>query len=390
MQNPVIYFDNAATSWPKPPVVAETMSTFLAQDAANPGRAGHRMAVAAEKMLDSVRQQLTEFIGGTDHHRMIFTMNCTDALNMAIKGLLHSGDHVITSMLEHNSVSRPLQALADSGIITLTRLGFSPETGTIDPADVKKSITPRTRLIVLTHGSNVMGTVQPVEDVGRIAGEHGVKFLLDAAQTIGVVPIDLRKQHVDAIAFPGHKSLLGPTGTGALYLNTTISVEDLAAFREGGTGGDSSSPVQPRLFPYFLEGGTPNTVGVAGLGAAVNFVTKHDPAKTLNHERTLVQRLLLALDEIPGVTVYGPRGAGGAANRVGTVSFNFQQYSPQEAGGILDESFSIAVRPGLHCAPYAHRQIGTFPDGAVRVSPGHFNTEDDLDKLIDALRQMAE
>jgi cysteine desulfurase family protein len=388
----VIYFDNAATSWPKPPVVAERMNRFLNEEAANPGRAGHRMAVGAEKMLDAVRKQLTDFIGGTrggDHHRMIFTMNGTDALNIAMKSLLRQGDHVITTMLEHNSVSRPLQAMADSGFITLTRINFSPATGVVDPADFEKAITPNTRMIAMTHGSNVLGTIQPIAQIGAIARAKNIKFLVDAAQTIGIVPIDVQKQYIDVLAFPGHKSLLGPTGTGGLYFNSTITLDQLNAFREGGTGGDSSSPTQPRLFPYFLEGGTPNTVGIAGLGAAVNFVRTNDPAKTLAHERAMVQKFVDALSQLAKVKIYGPSGSDAAANRVGTLSFNIEGYTPQEAGSILDESFSIAVRPGLHCSPYAHRTIGTFPDGAIRVSPGHFNTDEQLAALLDALQQLA-
>jgi cysteine desulfurase family protein len=382
----VIYFDNAATSWPKPPVVAERMSRFLLSEAANPGRAGHRMAVGAEKMLDSVRKLLTDFIGGTDHHRMVFAMNGTDALNIAMKGLLRQGDHAITTALEHNSVSRPLQAMAEAGFIALTRVGFSPETGVVEAAEIEKAITPKTRLIAITHSSNVLGTIQPVEEIGRIARSRGVRFLVDGAQTIGTVPINVQAMNIDVLAFPGHKSLLGPTGTGGLYVNTTLSLEDINPFREGGTGGDSSTPTQPKLFPYFLEGGTPNTVGIAGLGAATEYVIAHDPAKTLAKEQAMVQRIIDTVLANPKFTLYGPKTA---ANRVGTLSFNIEGYTPQEAGSILDESFGIAVRPGLHCSPYAHKGIGTFPDGAIRVSPGHFNTEEELAALLDALNQLA-
>jgi selenocysteine lyase/cysteine desulfurase len=233
-----------------------------------------------------------------------------------------------------------------------------------------------------------LGTIQPATEVGSVAREHGVKFLLDTAQTIGVVSIDVVRQHIDLLAFPGHKSLLGPTGTGGLYVHTTVAVTDLAAFREGGTGGDSSSPLQPRIFPYFLEGGTPNTVGVAGLAASTQYVRGYGPDKILAHERQLVQQFVDSASGIDGVTIYGPTGSNAVANRVGTISFNVEGHSPHEIGGILDEAFSIAVRPGLHCSPYAHKQIGSFPDGTVRLSPGHFNTSNDIDALVAALREI--
>jgi selenocysteine lyase/cysteine desulfurase len=277
--------------------------------------------------------------------------------------------------------------MQDNGFIELTRVGFSPETGLIDPAEVKKSLRPNTRLIAMTHASNVLGTIQPIAEVGKIARAAGVRFLVDAAQTIGVVPLDISAAHIDVLAFPGHKSLLGPTGTGGLYVNTTLNIADFAPFREGGTGGDSSNPTMPKEFPFFLEGGTPNTVGIAGLGAAAEYVIAHDPAQTLAHEQAMVQKIIDAVLANPKFKLYGPKSASG---RVGTVSFNLAGYTPQEAGGVLDESFQIAVRPGLHCSPYAHRGIGTFPDGAIRVSPGHFNTEAELASLLEALGQLAE
>ena len=276
--------------------------------------------------------------------------------------------------------------MADANFITLTRLAFSPETGVIDPADLEKAITPKTRLIAMTHASNVLGTIQPIEAIGKIAKARGIRFLVDGAQTLGTVPIHVNHMHIDVLAFPGHKSLLGPTGTGGLYVNSTLSIDDFNPFREGGTGGDSSSPTMPRQFPFYLEGGTPNTVGIAGLGAAVEFVIAHDPAKTLAHERDMVQKIIDAILPNPKFTLYGPKTA---ANRVGTLSFNIEGYTPQEAGGILDESFNIAVRPGLHCSPYAHKMIGSFPDGTIRVSPGHFNTQEELASLIDALQQIS-
>ncbi len=390
----MIYFDNAATSFPKPPAVSQAMAKFLAEDAANPGRAGHRMAVAAERMLDDVRLKLTRLFGADDPHRLIFAMNCTDALNMAIKGVLGSvaashGDtpHVITTVLEHNSVSRPLQAMADAGVIELTRITCD-DAGFIDPDDVRKAITPRTRLIVMTHSSNVLGTVQDAAAIGAIAREHEVLFCLDAAQTAGIVPVSIPDMHIDLLAFPGHKSLLGPTGTGGLYVGERCGqAGSMRPWREGGTGGDSSTPTQPALYPYYLEGGTPNTVGIAGLGAGVDYVVANDMTATREHEQAMVQHIIDRFTAHDRFTVYGTPDA---KQRVGTVSLNIEGYEPSDVGSILDDSFNIAVRPGLHCAPYAHQRLGTFPTGAVRISPGVFNTDDELTQLCEALEQIAE
>ncbi len=406
----MIYLDNAATSFPKAPGVAQAMSAFLAQDAANPGRAGHRMAVVAERMIDDARLKLTRLLGGQDPARMIFTLNGTDALNMAIKGVLdpdvRGGQHVITTVLEHNSVSRPLQALADGGAIELTRVGCDKD-GFVDPDDIRKAIQPTTKLIVITHASNVLGTIQDASAVGAIAREHDVLFCLDAAQTAGVVPISIQQMGIDLLAFPGHKSLLGPTGTGGLYVGPRCPepAETVAAthetgytdqvvarsarlrpWREGGTGGDSSSPTQPLVYPYYLEGGTPNTVGIAGLAAGVAYLNKQGIEKGLEHERAMVAKIIERFVDDKRFTVYGSEDV---SRRVGTVSLNIEGYEASDVGSILDDSFDIAVRPGLHCAPYAHRVMGTSPSGAVRISPGPFNTDDDLNTLLDALDQVA-
>ncbi|MFA9478437.1 aminotransferase class V-fold PLP-dependent enzyme [Phycisphaerales bacterium AB-hyl4] len=412
----MIYFDNAATSFPKPAVVAQAMTKFLTEDAANPGRAGHRMAVRAEQMLDDVRLKLTRLIKGDDHHRLIFAMNGTDALNMAIKGVLSEHTttnggkpHVITTVLEHNSVSRPLQGMAARGDIDLTRVRCDA-VGNVDPDDIRNAITPATQLIALTHASNVLGTMQNAAAVGAIAREHDLLFLLDAAQTIGVVPIDINAMHVDLLAFPGHKSLLGPTGTGALYVGERCPepAEALAAtheaghldqqitrkgklralnpWREGGTGGDSATPTQPPLYPYYLEGGTPNTVGIVGLGAALDTLTPEAMAESLEHEQAQCARLIERFADDDRFTVYGPQDA---SKCVGTLSINLEGFEPSDLGSILDDSFDIAVRPGLHCSPYTHRQLGTFPSGTLRISPGAFNTDEQLDQLIDALEQIA-
>ena len=377
----MIYLDNAATSFPKPESVYQALDRFARTELANPGRAGHKMALAAEHVLDDARHLLNQLLHGEGPERFIFTLNCTDALNMAFKGVLAAGDHVVTTDLEHNSVSRPLRAMELAGRITLTRIA-ADKGGTIDPDAIKQALTPRTRLIALTHASNVLGTVQPVAEVGHLAREREVLFLVDAAQTAGVVPIDIQSMCIDLLAFPGHKSLLGPTGTGALYVGPAAIV---GAWREGGTGGDSSSETQPRDYPYFLEGGTPNVLGVAGLAAGIRYVTENGLEKIRRHEVELCDRLWKRLDEIGGYEVYGQRDL---ERRVGTLSFRSEALPATEIGGILDQAFDIAIRPGLHCAPYIHRAIGSFPDGAVRVSPGAFNSTDDVDRLADALAEI--
>jgi cysteine desulfurase family protein len=378
----MIYLDNAATSFPKPESVYQALDAFARTSLANPGRAGHKMALAAERALDDARHLLNQFFHGEAPERFIFTLNCTDGLNMAFKGVLADGDHVITTDLEHNSVSRPLRALEKVGRISLTRVRADGG-GTIDPDDIRKAITPRTRLIALTHASNVLGTIQPIHEVGRTAHEADVLFLVDAAQTAGVVPIDVQAEQIDLLAFPGHKSLLGPTGTGALYVGPRAKVR---AWREGGTGGDSSSEVQPSEYPYFLEGGTPNVLGVAGLAAGIRYVQEQGLAKIHEHEVTLVERLWRRLDEIGGYEVFGHRDG---SRRVGTLSFRSEALPAAELGGILDQAFDVAVRPGLHCAPYIHRALRTFPEGTVRVSPGPFNTGADIDTLARGLAEIA-
>jgi selenocysteine lyase/cysteine desulfurase len=409
----MIYFDNAATSFPKAPGVTEAITRFINESAANPGRAGHRMAVAAEQMLDEARLKLTRFFDADDHHRMVFALNTTDALNMGLKCVLASfigkGEkpHVITTVMEHNSVSRPLVAMELAGQIELTRL-VPDEEGFISPELFKAAIKPSTRLIVMTHASNVLGTIQDVASVGAIARAADVLFMLDAAQTAGVIPVSVKQMNIDLLAFPGHKSLLGPTGTGGLYigkrcpmpatpatsLEATADLDryrlqsptSLRPWREGGTGGDSSTPTMPALFPYFLEGGTPNTIGIVGLSAAVDFVVKHGVSVAAHHEQKMVQAIIDRFADDERFKVHGTRDA---SRRVGTVSLSVHGFEPSDLASILDDSFEIAVRPGLHCSPYMHKHLGTFPSGTLRVSPGVFNTDEQLAQLIDALDQIA-
>jgi selenocysteine lyase/cysteine desulfurase len=269
-----------------------------------------------------------------------------------------------------------------AGRISLTRIRAN-SSGFVEPDEVRRAITTKTKLIALTHASNVIGTIQPIGNVGRIARQHNLLFLVDAAQTAGVVPIDIREMNIDLLAFPGHKCLLGPTGTGALYVGSRTT---LRPWREGGTGGDSSSETQPREYPYFLEGGTPNVLGVAGLAAGVKYVQETGIDNIRRHETELVERLRSRLSEIGGYEIFATANLD---QRVGTLSFRSDVLPATEIGAILDQSFEIAVRPGLHCAPYIHRSLGTFPDGTVRVSPGPFSTKDDIDCLSRALVEIA-
>ena len=378
----MIYLDNAATSFPKPEGVYVALDRFARTSLANPGRAGHAMALAAEHALDDARHRLNRFLNGRDPKRFVFTYNGTDSLNIAIKGVLDAGNHVITTDLEHNSVSRPLVAMANAGFITLTQLP-SDGGGTVDPDVVRAAITSKTRLVAITHASNVLGTVQPIEEIGRICREFDrVLFLVDAAQTIGVVPIDVQAQCIDLLAFPGHKCLFGPTGTGALYVGPKAKVRP---WREGGTGGDSSTPTQPSEYPYYLEGGTPNVLGIVGMIAGLDFVEAETPAKLRAHELALCERLRERLLAIGGFQIAGHADS---TRRVATMSFQSEILSATELGGVLDQSFAIAVRPGLHCAPYIHRSFGSYPDGLVRVSPGPFTTEAEIDQLADALQEI--
>jgi len=376
----VIYLDNASTTFPKPAGVAEAMVRFMRECGASPGRGGYAAAVAAERVVADVRRRLTQLVGGDDTARMVFTSSCTDALNLAIHGVLREGDHVVTTALEHNSVSRPLETLRACGWITLSRVGFG-ESGAIDPEEMRRAVTPKTRLITLNHASNVTGVIQPVAEVGAIAAERNILYLLDAAQTLGLVEVDVAAWHVGLLAFPAHKELLGPPGLGGLYVARGVEVEPL---RQGGTGGDSAHPVQPEEWPARLEAGTPNAAGIAGLGAALAVL---NPAAALAHVRARLARFLEGIGENANIRRLA---SAPVAQTVGTCAVVIDGMGVEETGAILDESFDIAVRTGLHCAPYAHRVLGTFPDGAVRVSPGPYTTDAEIDAAVAAFCEIAD
>ncbi len=377
----VVYLDNAATSWPKPPAVRAALDDYFENAGGNPGRSGHRMSIAASRLVERARDALAMLFNIADPVRIVFTQNATHALNLALYGMLHPGDHVVTTSMEHNSVMRPLRHLETLGV-ELTIVTCAPD-GTLDPNDVQRALRLGTRLIATTHGSNVCGTLVPIDTLGAMARQHGIPYLVDVSQTAGIVPIDVEALGIDLLAFTGHKGLLGPTGTGGLYIRDGIT---LAPLIRGGTGSNSAHEVQPDFMPDAYESGTLNVAGLAGLAASVCFLLDIGLERILAHERALVARYLAGAAEIPGVTLYGPDDV---SRRCGVVSFNIQGAIPSEVSAILDQSFEIMSRPGLHCAPGAHRTLGTFPVGTVRFSFGWFNSVDEVDTALGALKDIA-
>jgi cysteine desulfurase/selenocysteine lyase len=380
----MIYFDNAATSWPKPPGVAEAMVHFVNDVGANPGRSAHRLAVDSGRIVYKTREAVAELFNAPDPLRVVFGHNVTEALNLALRGLLRPGDHVITSSMEHNSVMRPLRALERWGV-AVTVVRCSPQ-GFLDPADVKTTVRPNTVIIALNHASNVVGTLLPVAEVGRIAREHGLLLLVDAAQTGGAYPIDVEADGIDLLGFTGHKSLYGPMGTGGLVIGERVDVERMEPLKRGGTGSRSEHEEQPDFLPDLCESGTPNAVGLAGLEAGVCWVLERGVETIRAHEVELAQRLIDGLGDIAGVTVYGGLDA---ELQTATVSFSIAGMEPSEVGLRLDEEYGILCRVGLHCAPAAHRTMGTFPVGTVRFGLGAFNTLQEVDDALTAVQALA-
>jgi cysteine desulfurase family protein len=378
----MIYLDNAATSWPKPESVYKTMDNFLRKKAGNPGRGSHNMAVAARETIERTRMRVARLINTPDKQRVIFTLNCTDSLNMGLKGLLRSGDHVITSCIEHNSVVRPLRKLEKQGV-RITRLPPSPEVGVVSAQDIEEAITKDTKLVVITHASNVTGVIQPIEEYGAIARKHNLLFMVDAAQTAGKHPIDVQVANIDLLAFSGHKGLFGPPGTGVLYVGNRV---DLDSVREGGTGSHSEQEEQPFELPYRYESGTVNSVGISGLGAGLKYIFTEGLGKIRIHEYYLVERLIEGLSNISRLILYMARDG---SRQAPVISFNIEGSEPGEVGAILDQAFDIIVRTGLHCAPAAHKTLGTFLLGTIRLSPGYFNTTEEIDFTLEAIEKIA-
>lgn len=380
---PFIYLDHAATSWPKPPEVTEAVVQATLHDAANPGRGSHAMAVRASRILFETRKQLAKLFYIKNPNDIAFASNTTMALNMAIKGWLKPGDHVIATTVEHNSVRRPLYYLEQTIGIEVSYIE-SDLTGKLKVDDVKSAIRPNTTLIIMNHSSNLLGTIMPVADVGELARKHGIKLLVDAAQSAGILPIDVEAMGIDMLAFPGHKGLLGPQGTGGLYISPEMEIEPLL---HGGTGSQSEALHQPHVRPDRYEAGTQNTPGLAGLQMGVRHVLKETAASIHAKEWALSQRLLEGLRGLDPVQLLGP---GIGEERTGIVAFNVEGIDPSELSFILDQHYNIAVRAGFHCTPMAHTTAGTSATGAVRASVGIYTTTDEVDAFLHAIKEITE
>jgi len=374
-----IYLDNAATSFPKPESVYQAVMHAMREIGASPGRGGHRRSLEAGRIMYQAREVAAAFFSAPDSSRIIFTHSATEALNMALRGTLAAGDHVITSSMEHNSLARPLHLLQKQGLdLTIVQAGAD---GVIDPDDIRRAATPRTRMIAIGHVSNVSGTIQPIDLISAIAREAGALFLLDAAQSAGSLPIDVVSSAIDLLAAPGHKGLYGPQGTGLLYAAPHVALKPLLA---GGTGTSSTSEEQPDSVPEGFEAGTHNLPGIAGLKAGLEFVMEQGVAVIGAHERDLVSYAVEKLQGLPQVTLHSPLDP---ALRGAVLSFTVAAKDPSAIAFELDQRFDIAVRAGLHCAPRAHRTLGTFPGGTVRMSPGWYTTREDIDVFADAVIQ---
>ncbi len=398
------YFDNAATSWPKPEVVYTTMDQFFRNYGVNPGRAGHEMAVEAEKMIEETRRLLAEFFDyGGDPHRVVFTQNATDSLNIALFGLLASGDHVVTTRLEHNSVLRPLAHLKRDHGVDVTHVARDAQ-GYVDPDDIRGAITAKTRMIVVNHASNVLGSVQDLEAIGQISRQAGTLLVVDTCQSAGVLPIRMDAWGIDVLTFTGHKSLFGPMGIGGMIVREDL---DVRPGRVGGTGVDSIDPYQPEIYPYHLEAGTVALPGIAALNAAqkwfaslgreqvgdVDGALSHSQAckAALDHifdlERRHVDRLVSAFRDVDGIKIYGPAGN---RPRVATLSINVGDLPADQTGAMLDADYHVCVRTGLHCAPLVHEdEKSVGQNGAVRLSPGYFTDDDEIEQAITAVTELA-
>lgn len=374
-----IYLDNAATTFPKPLAVPEAIYDYIVNNGGTSGRGSYEKAILADGLVYQTRKSLAKLFNHNDPKTVVFTSSVTESLNLVLQGILKPGDHVVTSALEHNAVWRCLKTLERDRGITISVVPATAQ-GVTDIRDVEAAITPDTKLIVFTHASNVLGTIQPIGEIGALAREKNILFLVDAAQTAGVIPIDVQAQNIDLLAFTGHKSLLGPMGTGGLIVNCDAEILPLIS---GGTGGDSAYEYQPDYYPNHLEAGTMNVSGIIGLGAALQFLETEGLETIRDKEDTLMDYALNALATVPGIEIYGPRDS---SKSVGVVPFNLAGHVPEEIAFYLDQECHVMIRSGLHCAPSAHRLIGTVTRGTCRIGIGYFNEKAHIDALVNGLK----
>ncbi|MGL4731368.1 MAG: aminotransferase class V-fold PLP-dependent enzyme [Clostridium sp.] len=376
-----IYLDNAATSYPKPEIVAKAMYDFMINNGTSSGRGSYQKAMQSDFLVYETRKLVGDLFKFKDYKKVIFTSNVTESLNLALRGILEENDHVITSSIEHNAVWRCLKTLEKERNITITKVKASKE-GYTNPLDVEKEIKDNTKLIVFNHASNVLGTIQPIDEIGKIAKENNILFLVDAAQTAGVIDIDVNKSNIDLLAFTGHKSLLGPMGTGGLIVNCDYDIKPLKA---GGTGGDSAYEYQPDYYPNKLETGTLNVSGIAGLKEAIKFINKETIQKIHTKETEVVDYAIDKLSNVKNIEIYGPKKSD---DIVGVISFNLKNKRAEDVVNELDLKHNIMLRAGLHCAPNAHELIGTKDIGSIRIGIGYFNEKHEVDTLVYALNEI--
>lgn len=382
-----LYADNAATSFPKPPAVWEAMRRYAEELGASAGRGAYREAIETGELLAACRRRLAKLINAEDPNQIIFTHNCSGALNQAIKGLLRPGDHVVTTVMEHNSVLRPLNALAAERTITLDMVTAGDSgSGLVRSQDVIAAVRPQTKLVCLVHASNVTGSLQPVAAVAAETRRRNIPILVDAAQSLGHVPIDVRAMQIDLLAMPGHKGLMGPLGTGALYMRAGLE-NVIRPLIEGGTGSVSELPIQPDFMPDKFESGSHNAIGLAGLNAALECLERETVARRREHDLELAAAFIEGCRNVEGLTIYGPTDP---LERVAVFSVRLEGLEPGELAALLETEFGILTRPGIHCAPLAHRMIGTDSlGGTTRLSFGAYNTLPDVRRCIDALAKLA-
>lgn len=382
----LIYLDNAATAWPKPDSVYEYALNFYRRTGVNPGRSGFDMAIEAGNIVEDLRKRLTRFFGGDEDapERLCYSYNATDALNLIIQGLMKKGDHVVTTHLEHNSVIRPVNHLVRDFGIEATYVPFDDQ-GFIQPDAIAQAIKSNTKLVIVNHGSNVLGTVQPLKEIGKVCKDRGVLFATDTSQTAGIIPINMKEMNIDVLAFTGHKALMGFTGIGGMCVRKHV---DIRQTRSGGTGVRSAHPYHLEEYPFRMEYGTPNMIGIASLWAGQDWIEKEGMENIHDHEMTLSRKLVNGLKEIEGVRLYCCKDS---ENRLSTVAMNVEGVEAGNVGIMLDVDYNVATRTGLHCAPLVHQQIGTIGiHGSVRFSVGPFNTDQDIDTAIAAVADIAQ